>query len=354
MLNAQYPTNLESMFASSSPLLADMAMRQFNTAQANEGQNMSLAKQLYDQSQELHPLELQNKNLANLTSQAQLPGLQADSASKVLKADREIQTQGDAISQLKAKLKSEASDSDLKILTNLGTTLSQVGAAGAQNGAIPLSMMQSLPKEFHQFASNPSKLKELGDAMLAASSERQSEMAKLAAQRQTSVDVANIQSKTQKDLEEARINAGKYANHTSQFQILQALAKGPDQAAVIYAQLAEEAAQAAQQAPANSPERQQLLYQANTYSQMAEQNKQQSLAKAAAAANEANRGKPDLQGFDIKPVNPNPSVVTPPGQPSAPQQTGQYTTGQTYTGKTGTYKYNGGDPKDPKNWTKVK
>jgi hypothetical protein len=279
--------------------------------------------------------------------------VQADSASKVLKTDRDMQTQWDAISTLKNKLKAEASDSDLKILNNLGSTLSQVGAAGAQNGAIPLSMLQSLPKEFQTFASNPGKLKELGDAMLAASSERQAEIAKLAMQGQTSRDVANIQGQTQKDLENARINAGKYQNHTAQFQILQALAKGPDQAAVIYAQLAEEAAQAAQQAPAGSQERQQLLYQANTYSQMAEQNKQQALAKAAASANELNRGKPDLQGFDIKPVNPNPSIVTPPAQPSAPQATSQYTAGQTYTGKTGTYKYNGGDPKDPKNWTKV-
>ncbi len=324
-LTAQYPTNLEAMFASSSPLLADMAMRQFNTAQGNETQNMALAKQLYQQSQELHPLELQQKNLQNLTSQSQLPGIQADSASKVLKTDRELQTQSGTIDTLKAKLKAEASDADLKILNNLGTTLSQAGAMGAQSGAVPLQFLSKLPKEFQQFASSPAKLKEIGDAMLAASSERQAEMAKVAAQGQTARDVASIQGDTQKSLEKARIDAGKYANHNKQFQIMQALAKGPDQAAVIYAQLAEEAAQEAAQMPPGQ-ERNQLLYMANTYSQMAEQNKQQALAKAAAAANEANRGKPDLGGFDIKPVNPNPSVVPTPGvsEPGKPQSIGNF------------------------------
>lgn len=38
-------------------------------------------------------------------------------------------------------------------------------------------------------------------------------------------------------------------------------------------------------------------------------------------------------------------------QPAAAPQ--QYSKGQSYKGRTGTFMYNGGDPKDPKNWTKA-
>lgn len=326
MLSAQYPTNLQALYTSGSPILAGMAQQQFDTAQANETQNMSLAKQLYQQSQDLHPLELQQRNLQNLTSQAQLPGMQADSASKVLKTDRELQTQGDAIAQLKAKLKAEASDSDLKILNNLGGTLSQIGALGAQSGAVPLAMLNKLPKEFHQFASNPSKLKELGDAMLAASSERQSEMAKITAQGANTERVAKIQSDSQKALEEARIAAGKYANHEQTFLRLKAISQGPSQAAVVYREMADEAGRNAVNYPQGSAESKSFIALTNQYSTLAEKAAQQALAEKAAAANEANRGKPDLGGFDIKPVNPNPSVVPAPGvsEPGKPQSIGNF------------------------------
>lgn len=116
-LTAQYP-DLNKMFGGMSMLPAQLGMEQYNTARGNEQINQSGALQDMYQKGESHPLDMEQKRLTNRTSEAMLPGFEADSGLKQDKAQVSRGTLPQQEAAMRSKLIADMSDDDVKTLGN--------------------------------------------------------------------------------------------------------------------------------------------------------------------------------------------------------------------------------------------
>lgn len=112
-VGVQQPTNLMEMFSSPSPMMWDIANQQVNDQTLGNLINRQQAQQSMDFAQQEQPYKVQGLDLANQTSAAHLPGIQATSTMLQNKANIDTGTL-DAQKQSKlAELAKNVSDSDL-------------------------------------------------------------------------------------------------------------------------------------------------------------------------------------------------------------------------------------------------
>lgn len=181
------PQNLEDILAVN-PALYQQA--QGMVGLSNQ-QNQEKLRQLQLQNmfdQQNNPLRLQHQQGLNDQNAAQLPGLQAQSQSAQYKAQREGATQGDAISAARAKFMKEASDADIEMLGNRAQKLAySEDPQERAHGIKMLNMSKEMIKE--------RELQKMrGDNALALEGSR---------------------SKSARELEQMRIDAGKYVKKGS-------------------------------------------------------------------------------------------------------------------------------------------
>lgn len=112
-VGVQQPTNLMDMFSSASPMMWDIANQQVNDQTLGNLINRQGAAQSMDIERQKLPYELSQMDLQNQTSQAKLPGVQAESGLAQNKFGRDTSTNEDQIRATKSKLARDVSDDDL-------------------------------------------------------------------------------------------------------------------------------------------------------------------------------------------------------------------------------------------------
>lgn len=284
-----------------------------------------LAQQLFetDKQRQMLPLELQGKQLSNQTAQAQIPGLQAQSEKQQLDTRFSRETLGPKIESELSKYKGQMSDSQLKELTNAGQAYMQAGPLldrmpGVVTHAAAKQILGNFYRpEFDQIPANAlgQVISHFGETMVAAQSKYVQQLGLLGAKNEGAKDVAGINANAR--VEAARIAAAAkirgYDNEIAQIREKAKLGTYPQRASYYIDkahQLAEEAAFAEDEQIKKA-----LLERAKMFGQIANEAQQVDLAAKAAAAQEANKGKPDLGGFGIP-------TVTPPGQAPGAQVPG--------------------------------
>lgn len=177
-----------------------------------------------EQKAAMHPLELEHKRLANQTSTAQLPGLTADSESKRLKAMREGATYD-------ADVDADITDKRMKAYKTLGTSLGSISSAidgnpnipphvalaqEMQRLGIPAGGAQRIMQKYQGVPANElsRRMKEDAERMLRENSAYAQAMDQERMQQQGATQRTGMQVKGQKEIEQMRIDAGKY-NRTS-------------------------------------------------------------------------------------------------------------------------------------------
>jgi hypothetical protein len=255
-----------------------------------------------------HPLELESKRLANETSMAQLPGFQADSMKK----------------QTDARIKAGTADSEIES-TNTENKMKAYKAVGTQLGSIsseldglpdiekprafsealgriglPSNVQESLMKRYGRLA--PSEMVGRMQADAQRMLKENEAYVRTIEQERMQQEGANkrqgMQIQGQKDIEQLRIDAGKYNRNKTATDVQQALMKVRNAAQA--AEILEQAYYAAEAA---------------NDMQMADQYKKRAMAARQRAAEDAgNRGlaRPDVDPnqFGIG-TNPRPAAVAP-------------------------------------------
>jgi hypothetical protein len=157
-------------------------------------------QQKHQQSNELHPYEVESKRMGNASALAKLPGEEAKSLSEVLKARRETQTFG---SDVAAGISKNESDISKNSSDQYGRYMSDLTQFGAVLEKVPVPMRVATLKQMlgqAGYANMPSQLFEMVSAdpqrMPQALREAASAMGQMKAQQtpayHTGVDVANI------------------------------------------------------------------------------------------------------------------------------------------------------------------
>lgn len=285
----------------------------------------NLAHKLFEtqKGQATLPLELEQKRLANQTTQAQLPGIAADSESRQIDTRFKKETLAPKIEAELSKLKGQISDSQFKELTNTGQAYMQAGPLlDRMPGVVTHAAAKQILGNFYrpEFDRVPANalgqvISNFGEAMVAAQSKYVQQLGLLGAKNEGAKEVAGINANAR--VEAARVAAAaKIKQLDSQIAQIREKAKlgGYPQRASFYIdeahKLAEEAAFAEDEQIKRA-----LLERAKVFGQIANEAQQMDLAGKAAAAQEANKGKPDLGGFGIP-------TVTPPGQAPGAQVPG--------------------------------
>lgn len=284
-----------------------------------------LAQQLFetDKQRQMLPLELQGKQLSNQTAQAQIPGLQAQSEKQQLDTRFSRETLGPKIESELSKYKGQMSDSQLKELTNAGQAYMQAGPLldrmpGVVTHVAAKQILGNFYRpEFDQIPANAlgQVISHFGETMVAAQSKYVQQLGLLGAKNEGAKDVAGINANAR--VEAARVAAAAkirgYDNELVQIREKAKLGSYPQRASYYIDkahQLAEEAAFSEDEQVKKA-----LLERAKMFGQIANEAQQMDLAARAAAAQETNKGKPDLGGFGIP-------TVTPPGQAPGAQVPG--------------------------------
>lgn len=176
--------------------------------------------------------------------------------------------------------------------------------------------------------------------------EEAGKMAREKEQQRGAAERTGMQIGGQRQLEQMRIDAGKYAKTQGAKTLAEGVVRDLTKlkkASEQFTRLNRAVVEATQQ---NQPEL------AAMYQAQADAIEPQARAEFHAAGTLQRR----LEGGEIVSTPRGESVpsITPPGATPQAKPPIQYQAGQTYTGKTGTYKYLGGDPKDKASWEKVK
>lgn len=150
-----YPQGLSELFDSGNLTLIAPMMEQFNTAQGQAKQNLSLSEQMFRQNEETHPVELDQKRALAENYRAQ--GRHNDMLTR--KTEDEINAlppQEQRKAAALAKLMSEQSADQLKQMDNHMRSLGALAAAAKSNGGtVPLQYVTPENQQFIAQLSRP-------------------------------------------------------------------------------------------------------------------------------------------------------------------------------------------------------
>ena len=312
-IGVQQPTNLMEMFSSPSPMMWDIARNQVQDQTLGNALNRAQAQQSMDFEKQKQPYELRQLGLANDTTAAQLPGVQANSSLAQDKATVSRNTiseqQQKAISDIAKSIK----DNDLNMAES----------------EIQRNLLHSDPavrKQAEQMWPLMSKIRE--------------EKMKYQMQGDAQARIASINVKSQKELEQMRIDAGKYlkANTLNAKVRLDSLVKPIEIDAALRQILSDE----------NLSDKERAQYMAR-FNENAK-----ALATENSVRTASNAGKLNVPEMTGTPGIETPAVQ-PVGQPASavPALKSNYSKDTVYQGRTGRYRYKGGDPANQDNWEKV-
>ena len=179
----QQPTNLMEMFSSPSPMLWDIARGQVDQqTQANQLNRMQ-AQQAMEFEKQKQPFELSQLGLQNQTTEAQLPGIRANSTMLSNKADIDTST---LEQQRKAKI------------SELATQVTSNDLMQAENG---IKQMMAHPDP---------KIRAQGQQLYAGIAEIQKEKLKQQAEMQRALAVGAQSGRNAKELMQMQIDAGRF------------------------------------------------------------------------------------------------------------------------------------------------
>lgn len=182
-VGVQQPTNLMEMFSSPSLMLGDIAAQQVNDQTLGNRINRQQAQQAMEFAAQEQPFRLDEMGLKNQTTRAQLPGVQAESGLKQNALTRDTATNDSQIKAALSKLAKETSDNDYAVF---------------ENGV-------------HQMrASSDPRIRAQGNALFPYLKAIATERDKLNIQGGNQIAAIREQGKIQNELEDKRINAGKY------------------------------------------------------------------------------------------------------------------------------------------------
>jgi len=160
-VGVQAPANLMEMFGSASPMMWDIANQQVNDQTLGNLINRQSAQQAMDINSQKLPFELEQLGLANQTTRAQLPGVEADAGLKQNSFKRDTATNDDQIQATRAKLAKEVSDSDLAQAENAVKTAMVHPSAEVRKQA------EDMYQHLYEIKKERDKLKEQSDNQLA-------------------------------------------------------------------------------------------------------------------------------------------------------------------------------------------
>lgn len=182
-VGVQQPTNLMEMFSSPSLMLGDIAAQQVNDQTIGNLLNRQQAQQAMGFAAQEQPFKLDQMGLTNQTTRAQLPGVQADSSLKQDKAAISRNTRGQQERATISKLAKEVSDDDYAVF---------------ENGV-------------HQMrASSDPEIRKHGNTLFPYLKSIAAERDKLNIQGANQLANTNASIAGQKQIEQMRIDAGKY------------------------------------------------------------------------------------------------------------------------------------------------
>lgn len=230
---AQYPNNLNEIYGGSSIAAMNATMQQQANAEAQDRldqQRQTLANQFTEQ---VNPIKLQQEQANLNTTNAELPGKQAQ--SRILNTNANI---GEATqdSDIKAKLSKNLtgmSDDQVKQLGNMGQSMIHMADLVDGGQQVPLDVQQTLPPEIIQALSTPdgrNKLRQRGRQMALDTSEhiRAKELERMRldvtqsegkANRQTQWDIANLRYDTMREQWAAKASQSAGAKNWAQASI---------------------------------------------------------------------------------------------------------------------------------------
>lgn len=264
------------------PIAIMQQQKQIDLGNMFANQTYQKNQQTMQQDAAMNPLKVRQAELGNLTSEAQLPGVQADSRVKGVNANIAEATQNEAISTKMKELAKMASDSDLSLIENQGRVLAM--SQDPKQRDLGLQMVR-MHKDLIKYRDE-------------ASISHKNRLGEIAAQGAEA-----------RALEGMRINAGKYTRSGMVKGIQDALAKAKtyQQASLILEQAATEAELAGDAEAARS-----LIQRANAF-------KTADLERQTAAAGARAATAPDLNQMGI-PTNPVPAPSQFGGQQNPYQQ----------------------------------
>jgi hypothetical protein len=135
--------DLNTLFQSD-PAAQELGLRQIADERAHNKATLEQLMQSMQQKGQMFPEELRARQLGNQATEAQLPGLQAQSSLSQDKASLSRNTMAQQLEEAFAKHKGNMSDAQVKELTNAGQRYGQVGA---MLGAIPGPARASAAKQ---------------------------------------------------------------------------------------------------------------------------------------------------------------------------------------------------------------
>lgn len=325
--------DLTNLFQSD-PAAQELGLKQIGDERAQMAARLQDMLQQTQQRAQVNPLLLKQQELANQTTQAQMPGLEAQSSMQADRANISRSTIGQQLEEAMRKHRTNMTDADFKEIGQTGQAFSQVGEylsgipVPARHAAAKQMLGQMYRPEFDNYNPNDlvDTLQQTGKWMNEAATKFQMQQAGIMAKTGSAERIAS--EKNAAEIEKAKIAAtAKTAQYTKEFIELKAKFGNYPQQSAFYNNKALEVAQA--MGDASEPEQKAHLREmANVYSQMAHAAQQQEVQKAVAAAIEANKAKPDLNPLGIPTVTPPngnnpvaaPSTQTPMGSPEAFKQ----------------------------------
>lgn len=280
-MEVQYPTTgeLHQMWGNN-PIAMMQQQKQIDLANLFANQSLQKGQQDIDLNSQMNPIKVRQAGLTADTTEAQLPGVQADSRLKGVNANVAEATQQDQIKSKLSELAKIASDNELGMIENQAQTLAY--SQNPQQRALGLELLK-LHKGIVQ------------------------EREKIGMQSDAAMRLEAQRGKNQKDLMQMQIDAGRFnksGGAKTAANIEELLLSGKlnyEKAAVAYSGIAEQAAKNGD------------LESAQLYWQKANDYHSKHIASKQAGAQVGVGAKPDLEQFGIQ-TNPTQA----PAQFSAP------------------------------------
>lgn len=202
---ATYPTNLSELSEGVSQGAYNMARQQFDTAQQNEQLNQRKSLQDLQYADQENPLKLQQQVLAN-QGQGYL------NRQNATKASLGEQTLGSEVDAANSKNRLQLTEDQAKRTGVLAQHLNQL-ADMVDSGVPLLSVADKLPPELAQVLSQPGgtqRVRDMSKSMALHSQAQIQKMQEVNANNEAATKRTGMQVQGQKDLEQMRIEAGKY------------------------------------------------------------------------------------------------------------------------------------------------
>lgn len=215
---AQYPTNISDILSGTNRGAIDMIQRQQENANLAEIMNRQKAQQDYDLQQQKTPLELQKMGLENVgldlgnTNQGYINRQNAVKAS----TDEALQQ-----SNINKGLSANQTSMDIDKVKQLGAMADHASKiADAIDSGVPLlSVADKLPPEIAQVLSQPGgtqRLRQWSQQVAAHSQDQLQKMQEVNANNASAERRNSATNSTQLQLEDKRIQAGKYDKKSAQ------------------------------------------------------------------------------------------------------------------------------------------